>query len=792
MKANLFKSVKHTSPSLTRSVSFFLDRIRDGKSKDTVQAIRNAANPDEQDRLKLQLPVVAFNGTFTKRGIKGLKEPSGLMVLDFDTFTDLEESALFKSTLKDDQHIFAAWFSPRKGVKALYRIKTVEDDAEFKQIYEAVADIYTNLDQSGKDISRLCFESYDPDVYINLNAVEFIPEVVHEKELSRISVPTNIPITDENEIAQRVLTWWQRKYMDSNNRNTSVYILARALNRFGVHKSVAYRHGFDFAQFTGLPEKEVTAAVNSAYKNTQDFGTAHFEDSARKKQMYAMVASGRSDKEIKKAYKDIKPERVSQELSIARKEVDVSKFWKITPDAKINIEPFSFKVFLEGNEFFKYYPDKDSKTFVFITKDDNFIDTTSEYHIKDFVLNNLEERHKIDVYNVAAKQSKLFSYDFLSILKTADIELEKDTKDFAMLYYQNTAIKVTKNKVIKIPYNDLKGYVWKKNIIKRNFKDVNHHPAEYRKFVWLISGEDVERYESFQSIIGYLLHSHKNTANNRAIILNDEKISDFPSGGSGKGLFTKALGHIKNVTSIDGKQFKFDNSFPYQTVSADCQVLTFDDVKRSFKFENLFSLITEGITLEYKNEQAIRLPVEESPKILITTNYTIQARGDSFERRMFEIELANHFNANHTPADEFGHMLFDDWDEVEWQRFDRYMINCLQKYLRSGLKQYEHINLDIRKLVNETNQDFIDFMEDESLFNGKRINYKELRDKFTSDYTDYISERWFTQRLFNKWLTLYLEYKGFEYKSISSGGFRMYELFNGSSEQSAPEDESPF
>ncbi len=84
---------------------------------------------------------------------------------------------------------------------------------------------------------------------------------------------------------------------------------------------------------------------------------------------------------------------------------------------------------------------------------------------------------------------------------------------------------------------------------------------------------------------------------------------------------------VKRVADINGKSFSFDKSFAYQTVSADTQILVFDDVQKNFKFENLFSIITEGITLEKKNKDAFKIPVSKSPKILITTNYTIGGVG---------------------------------------------------------------------------------------------------------------------------------------------------------------------
>jgi hypothetical protein len=105
-------------------------------------------------------------------------------------------------------------------------------------------------------------------------------------------------------------------------------------------------------------------------------------------------------------------------------------------------------------------------------------------------------------------------------------------------------------------------------------------------FIWFISGQEVERYDTMKSVIGYMLHSYKTSANNKAIILNDETISDNPNGGSGKGILINAIGYMKKVSTIDGKTFDFNKSFPYQTVSSDCQVLAFDDVRKNFDFES--------------------------------------------------------------------------------------------------------------------------------------------------------------------------------------------------------------
>ena len=60
---------------------------------------------------------------------------------------------------------------------------------------------------------------------------------------------------------------------------------------------------------------------------------------------------------------------------------------------------------------------------------------------------------------------------------------------------------------------------------------------------------------------------------------------------------------MKNVLRIDGKNFRFDKSFPFQSVNPDTQIMFFDDVNKKFGFEKLFSIITEGITIEKKNKK---------------------------------------------------------------------------------------------------------------------------------------------------------------------------------------------
>jgi hypothetical protein len=184
-------------------------------------------------------------------------------------------------------------------------------------------------------------------------------------------------------------------------------------------------------------------------------------------------------------------------------------------------------------------------------------------------------------------------------------------------------------------------------------------------------------------------------------------------------------------------------------------------------------LITEGITLEYKGQDAIKLPVQKSPKIIITTNYTIQGVGGSFERRKFEVEMSSYFNANNSPLDYFDHMLFDDWDTEEWARFDHFMINCLQYYLENGLVEFNHNNLENRKLINDTSLDFLEWIKETDCINeGYQLSKNYVFDRFIDDNKDY--KQWLKQKRFTQWIKRYCEFYGKKYSEGNTNGSRWF------------------
>jgi hypothetical protein len=443
--------------------------------------------------------------------------------------------------------------------------------------------------------------------------------------------------------------------------------------------------------------------------------------------------------------------------------------------SKIKLSPIRYRFWLEKNNFAKYFP-VDSRTYTFIKIDGKLIEETNEKRIKDYVLDDLKKNSiggDYSFYDYMALEKRAFTADFLSQIESSPVEFKKDTADTGYFYYRNCIVKVTANKSEIIQYKDVDEYVWKNQVIPRDYHETDHHGSEFRTFLYCVSNKDMNKYKSIQSALGYMLHSYKTRANNKAVILNDMVISDNPDGRSGKGLFCEGISHMKKLDSLNGKIVDFSKQFNLQTVQLGCQVLVFDDVKRNFNFENLFSLITEGITLEYKNQPAVKLPVEKSPKIIITTNYTIGGVGGSHEARRFEVEFCNYFNVNYTPEMEFGHRFFEEWDKTEWQRFDNFMIRCLQVYLQSGLVDCVWDNIEVKKYIRLVGSAWHEFTKDHDFIEyNTRVSKQSIFNKFYEDFPD--AKKYYTDdRKKHAVIDAYCKFYGFEFEEGNTTAFNL-------------------
>jgi len=769
-KITIFKDIKDTDQPFHREVGVILDRIREGSSRELVNEIRSEKDKTKRNVLKQSLPAVCFSGVFSKRLDSSLTTHSGLICLDFDGYKSSKDMLQEKQRLSQDKFVFSVFISPSgNGLKVLVKIPGIPDN--HKKYFNSLEKHFNSpyFDKTSKNISRVCYESYDPLIHINdLSSLwDKIEEMEYQEVIKHKDRPT-IPISNENKIVEILLIWWDKKYgMKSGERNNNIYILASAFNDFGVNQNLAEYVMSNYAS-ESFPFSEIQRTIDSAYAQKQNFGTKYYEDEDKVNQIKQKMRRGVSKKEIKCQLLDDKVEvdNLDSLLDKMEGDNDQHKFWSKSEKGVVKIIHLSFKEFLEEHGFYKFNPEG-SKSYVFVRVTNNLIDHTSEKEIKDFILNYLLEDDDTSIYNFFAEHTRYFREEFLTLLSSIDVFFIEDTSTTAYLYYRNCAVKVTQGEVLSIDYIDLGGYVWKDHVIDRNFIMCEKGGCDFQQFIHNISGGTDERVNSMYSTIGYMLHGYKNLSYCPAVILNDEIISDNPEGGTGKGLFMKGLSEMKKLVVIDGKSFDFAKSFAYQLVSADTQILCFDDVKKYFDFEKLFSVVTEGLTLEKKNKDAIKIPFSKSPKIAITTNYAIRGKGSSFERRKWELELSQHYTKEFTPLVEFGKHFFGEWDDDEWCQFDNFMIGCLQTYLEKGLLRSKFVNLELRRLSAESSHEFIEWcglLENTTnplLVLKEKTMTNALYFNFIEEYPDYgpKAKMSVTRQRFHKWLEAYSQYK---------------------------------
>lgn len=177
----IFKDFSETTQPHYISVEAALARIQQGKSKESIELLRQGKFD------KMKLPSVLWSASATKpvstdkvsashRTDESVTEHSGFFILDFDEV----DVNLKSSQLKTDPYIFAVWLSPSgNGVKAL--VKCPASVENHRLYYTAFLDRYPELDSTSRNVSRVTFESYDPNLWLNRNSLIWDKKLTEEQ-----------------------------------------------------------------------------------------------------------------------------------------------------------------------------------------------------------------------------------------------------------------------------------------------------------------------------------------------------------------------------------------------------------------------------------------------------------------------------------------------------------------------------------------------------------------------------------------------------------------------------------
>jgi hypothetical protein len=165
----------------------FLEGVRSGRWQDIALEVRNAPTKEIKDLKKKTAPMVTISGSFAARKDDSIRKHSNLIAIDID---NLDDAVATKNRIGADPFVLAAFISiSGKGLCLIIKI----DGSRHLDAFNSIAAYLYNeyqliVDQSGKNVSRARFVSYDPALIHNPNASTFKKYLPKKKEYKQQKV----------------------------------------------------------------------------------------------------------------------------------------------------------------------------------------------------------------------------------------------------------------------------------------------------------------------------------------------------------------------------------------------------------------------------------------------------------------------------------------------------------------------------------------------------------------------------------------------------------------------------
>lgn len=273
----IFQKITQVDKPFYTTVPVIVERIKSGKDKHVTDMLRMQPDKKKRTETKKLLPAICFSGKFSKREDAALIEHSGLIAIDFDHVEDrLPE---LRKRLEADPYTHILFLSPSgDGLKLVVRIP--DSSVTHAMSAAALTDYYNDekLDEF-RDVSRVCFSSYDPDIYYNPDSKEFT--TIKEEKIIKKVIRTTGPMTDSHEILAKIEERFNEdgKFYTDGNKHNFLVAMFGATNVFGITMSEAvslvYFKYHNAASF--VDAKDFEKIANSVYNNyAHQFGSCTF------------------------------------------------------------------------------------------------------------------------------------------------------------------------------------------------------------------------------------------------------------------------------------------------------------------------------------------------------------------------------------------------------------------------------------------------------------------------------------------------------------------------------------
>lgn len=409
--------------------------------------------------------------------------------------------------------------------------------------------------------------------------------------------------------------------------------------------------------------------------------------------------------------------------------------------------------FLANMGFGRYESENIKEGFIYVRKEGSIIKTLRPYEIENYVHSFLEERQMHPDLRDYVYNSPKLSERSLSKLPGLKVDFSAADKHTQYLFFTKKVLKITASEIVEYKQGEVEKYVWEDKIIDFNFKKTEAHfkiapdadgnldieilkkdnpyfnflinasrvhwrkeleecfenrPQKeadeyFEKNRFNIAGANLSEDEIYEQklhiinkiyCIGYLLHNYKDESKPWCVFAMDNKISETGEshGGSGKSIGLGSLNHIrKRRFYIKGRDANVTkNDFIYHGVDENTDFILIDDANQYLDFAFFYSEITGSLKVNPKNGQPYEIPFEDSPKFLITSNFTLRDDGPSTSRRLLFTSFSDYYHENNNDeykesrniASDFDNRnLFTGFTEAEWNDYYNFCAQCVQFFL---------------------------------------------------------------------------------------------------------------
>ena len=239
----------YTYPANIIEAEHVFEIIKSGYYQQQIDELRILYVTDKQryQEIKQSLPICIFSGEYTGFGNNYLTSPSGLICLDFDKIPVID-IVMLKYQLMNDPYTYALFTSPSGvGYKVIVKLQDNKDELSHKAYFAALKEHYDSpyFDDACKDMSRACFISNDPDIYVNNQSLIWGRKVFATKtpnpvfSVASTFTPPMLNCMEVEKYIRFLEGGWNKYPMIPGYRNDSCFFRARELAEWGISKDDA-------------------------------------------------------------------------------------------------------------------------------------------------------------------------------------------------------------------------------------------------------------------------------------------------------------------------------------------------------------------------------------------------------------------------------------------------------------------------------------------------------------------------------------------------------------------------